>query len=178
MATGLVLVAAVLYAGVLVHQNVGRVSPPMAKSLSTRPLGDVPGGRAPNFSLVSLTGTKVSLASHYGHPVWINFWATWCPNCRQELALIQHENTLYGSKLVIMGVDMEQCRQAVARFVHERDLTYSVLLDPQGAVSAAYGIKGLPTSVFVSRRGVVKAVLEGGIRTPAIAQFYLKKILG
>lgn len=178
VATGLVVGAAVFYAGVLVHQDVGRRNPPVAKSTSTRPVGDVPGDRAPNFSLVSLTGKKVSLASFYGHPVWINFWATWCPNCRQELALIQREQTLYGSKLVILGVDMEQSQEVVAPFVHKRGLTYSVLLDPRGAVSAAYGVKGLPTSVFVSRQGIVKTVIEGGIRTPAIAKLYLQRILG
>ena len=139
-------------------------------------VGSLPGDQAPNFTLTALNGKPVTLSALKGHGVWLNFWATWCPHCRQELALIEHEKKLYGSQVAIVGVDLEQNRGVVASFAHARGLTYPVVLDYQGSVSAAYGVKGLPTSVFISPNGTIKAVITGAVPSSEVAAPYLRSI--
>lgn len=177
-ATGVVVAFAVAYGGVLVHHQMvdGRSAGVIPGSTRARE-GNLPGDLAPSFSLTTLNGQQLTLASLQGRPVWINFWATWCRHCRQELALIEHEKQLYGNRVVVVGVDMEQSRRVVASFSRNRGLTYPVALDTNGAVSAAYGVKGLPTSVFVAPNGIIRAVLEGAMPSSQVASQYLQKIL-
>lgn len=179
-ATGVVVAAAVAYSGFLVRQSVHAhkaSATPTVASKGGAQEGYLPGDIAPNFSLVTTKGTKVSLASLHGHAVWLNFWATWCPHCRQELALLEKEHQQHGSQLVIVGVDMEQSRSKVQTFAAARGLTYPVALDVQGSVSAAYNVHGLPTSVFIAPDGTIKAVRAGAITSPTLAQHYLNLIL-
>lgn len=177
IATGVVLAAAVVYAGVLVHQSLPshRVA---ADSAPHQVVGTLPGDQAPNFMLTTLNGKSITLASLKGHGVWLNFWATWCPNCRQELALLEYEQKAYGGKVTIVGVDLEQSQGKVASFVAQRGLTYPIALDSHGSVSAAYGIKGLPTSVFIGPNGTVKAVVTGAVLSQDVAHQYVRKIIG
>lgn len=175
-ATALVLVAAVLYAGWLVHQQL---TPPAAAGHPTSvhaAVGPFPGDRAPNFTLRTLRGKTVSLAALAGKPVWINFWATWCHNCRQELALLEQEQARYGGRVVIVGIDLEQSASVVGPFAKAHGVNYPIALDSHGAVAALYGVRGLPTSVFIAPNGTVKAVLEGAMPSAQAARQYLKQI--
>jgi thiol-disulfide isomerase/thioredoxin len=86
---------------------------------------------APDFILPGLNGTPVRLSDHRGNVVLLNFWATWCPPCRAEMPSIEKLYQLY----------------------RERGLTFPILLNPEGDVFAQYGVRGLPTSYVLDRRG-------------------------
>jgi peroxiredoxin len=139
-----------------------------------------PGDTAPAFTLKTLVGDSVSLADFRGHPVIINFWGTWCPPCRDEIPLIvdayqaRHDAGLV--VLAVNGRDQETSTRAVERFAAEFRMPFPILLDAKGGVRKRYGLRGLPTTVFVGADGVVRAVNIGPLSAAALQQ-HLSEIL-
>ncbi len=132
-------------------------SGPGASSSRGPRAGDV----APGFTLETLDGQPVSLSEWRGRPVLINFWASWCGPCKEEMPAIQaayEEHREHG--LVVLAVAVDDRPQDVRRFVEEHGLTFEPLID-DGGVSHAYRVLGLPTSVFVGPDGRISAVHTG-----------------
>jgi thiol-disulfide isomerase/thioredoxin len=115
-------------------------------------IGPRAGSLAPDFTLETLSGEAISLSDLRGQAVLINFWATWCPPCRQEMPAIQRVYERY----------RDQGFTEVAEFVEELGLTFPILLDREGEVFERYRVRGLPTSFFMDRAGVVHNVKIGG----------------
>lgn len=120
------------------------------------------GEPAPDFTLRTLDGKKVSLRDFRGNTVLINFWATWCPPCRVEMPAIQavYEEKK-GQGFVVLAVNLQEESAVAARFAEEFRLTFPILLDERGQVAALYQLRGLPTSYFVDGAGVVRALRVG-----------------
>jgi thiol-disulfide isomerase/thioredoxin len=118
------------------------------------------GFRAPDFVLLNLEGKEVSLGDLGGRPVLINFWATWCPPCREELPVIQatYQNS---DDLAVLGVNFQEGLTNVKPFVEKEGLTFPVLLDEEGRVATMYRTRGLPTSFFLNPDGIITAVHIG-----------------
>jgi len=149
--------------------------------LAAAPLhGQLPGDAAPAFTLESLDGGTASLSDYMGRPVLINFWASWCKPCRDEMPLIiDAYHAHHAEGLVVLAVDLtdqESSRKAVRQFVAEHSLPFPVLLDNKGKVRKLYALRGVPTSVFVGADGVVRAVNPGPMK-PAALQRHLSEIL-
>lgn len=119
------------------------------------------GALAPSFTLANTYGNNVTLEDYRGQVVLINFWATWCPPCRQEMPSIHDRYQQYGGDLVVLAVDYAEPAEQVAAFQEQLGLTFDVLLDSQGKVSDQYRIQGYPTSVFVNEFGVIEIVHIG-----------------
>lgn len=120
------------------------------------------GHPAPDFTLPAVHGPSLALHSFRGKVVLINFWATWCPACRREMPdLMRWYRRLKGQGFVVLGVDKQESRDDVAVFLQRLHITYPVVLDGDGTVSARYTVLGIPTSFLVDRRGVVQAVKVG-----------------
>jgi len=123
------------------------------------------GSPAPDFTLFSLAGPPVSLHEQQGKVVLINFWATWCAPCREEMPALQAVyEKLADQGLVVLGVNWTQVDYLpdVEAFVEALGLTFPILLDSDGTVSEdLYQVLGLPTSVLVGRDGTVRAVRIG-----------------
>ncbi len=120
---------------------------------------------APNFTLETLDGKRVTLSDLRGKVVLINLWTTWCPPCRAETPALETAYEAYkDSGVVILGVDLtnQDLESDVAAFVQEFGLTYPILLDRDGSVAARYQLKGLPSTFFVNRAGIIRTVLVGG----------------
>lgn len=120
------------------------------------------GSPAPDFALFDLDGHRVSLAALKGKPVLINFWATWCGPCRDELPLIKQEYLAHKDQgFQVVAIDFgNQAPDTVRNFWHSLDLQPAPVLDPDGQASRAYGIElknGLPVSVLVARDGTVNS---------------------
>lgn len=125
------------------------------------------GSPAPNFDLQTIDGKDVRLSDFTGKPVLINTWATWCPPCRLEMPGIQAAYEQYqGQGLVVLGIDLtvQDNLSQVPEFIREFKLTFPILLDVTGDVSARlYGLRGLPTSFFIDRSGTLRLIQIGGM---------------
>lgn len=132
------------------RQGVTLDSPPM--QVKTRDQRDAV---APAFVLPGLSGTPVHLSDHRGRVVLLNFWATWCPPCRAEMPSMEKLYQAYRDRgLVILAISGDRTsRSTVEAFVQELGVTFPILLDPAGEVFAQYGVRGLPTSYLLDRRG-------------------------
>lgn len=123
------------------------------------PLLDRP---APDFTLEDLSGEPVRLSDYRGRPVLVNFWASWCEPCKVEFPLFEAARQRYaGTGLEILGVVHNDSAEAAAAFVAEEGAEWPTLLDPDDAVWDAYGGLGVPTTFFIDREGVVRAVSYG-----------------
>ncbi len=135
--------------------------PDPAKLISRMPQVGSP---APDFTLKTLDGAAITLSQLRGHPVLINFWASWCVACRAEAPDLERLYSKYrGHGLVVLGVNItQQDTLADARqFVASYKLTFPIPLDDQGSVMAAYRVPGLPTSYFIDRSGVIRDFIIG-----------------
>jgi peroxiredoxin len=136
------------------------VGAPLSSSPSPRE-----GFLAPDFTLDTPDGSKVTLSELRGQIVLINLWATWCPPCRAEMPALENSYKQYkDSGVVILGVNVtnQDSEKDVPSFVEEFGLTFPILLDRDGSVSALYQLRGLPTTYFVNREGIIRTVVVGG----------------
>jgi peroxiredoxin len=115
------------------------------------------GKEAPDFQVRTLDGTTVSLSDYRGQPVWISFWATWCPPCRAENPDIQEVYEKYQAEgLVILALSIGEETGTVQSYVERTGLTYTIGLDQDTAIAARYRIVGIPTHYFVDRDGILR----------------------
>jgi len=134
----------------------------------------VQGKNAPPFALKTLDGGLDSLSHYAGHPILINFWASWCTPCRSEMPfLITAYQTHQREKLTVLAIDLkdqEGSTKDVSKFVSEFRLPFPVLLDEKGKARRLYALRGVPTSIFVGADGVVRAVHQGPISEQVLRQ--------
>ena len=122
------------------------------------------GGAAPDFTLPSIDGTPVRLSELKGKPVFINFWATWCVPCREEMPLMREVYEQNREKgLVILAVDMEEDASLVRRWVEQGGYTFTFLLDSDGELIKRYNVTAAPTSYFVGPDGLIRDVKLGAL---------------
>ncbi|MBM7663120.1 thiol-disulfide isomerase/thioredoxin [Bacillus mesophilus] len=120
--------------------------------------GDLLNKVAPDFTLETLTGEKVTLSELKGKKVFINFWASWCPPCRDEMPEIQHFFEQHPD-VVVLAVDLrntEKSDEAVEKYITENEYSFPVLLDRTGQVGESYKVLTLPTSYFINTKGEVQ----------------------
>jgi len=122
------------------------------------------GAEAPDFTLSDLEGNEVSLSGLRGKVVFIDFWATWCPPCRESLphtqSLSQHEKATSGD-LVVLAVNAREAPDKVKKFMQDNNYTFRVLLDKDGKVLDSFKVRGIPTFVLIDREGKVAWVQVG-----------------
>jgi len=127
--------------------------------------------------LTDLDGRPISLASLRGHPVWINFWATWCPPCQRETPVLRDAFEAHKSEgLVLIGIDVQEPADTVRPYVERYGLTQTIGLDVTGAVFRTYRIFGLPSHYFIDRDGVVRGRYFGPLTREQV-ETQLKVIL-
>ncbi|HXB57820.1 MAG TPA: TlpA disulfide reductase family protein [Vicinamibacteria bacterium] len=122
-----------------------------------------PGTLAPPFKLAALSGGEVDLGSLKGRLLVVNFWATWCPPCVQEMPSLERlHRALAGEGLVVLGISVDEDETALRRFVSEHGLTFPVLRDPGGTVAKGfYHATGYPETFVIDREGFVRAHYVG-----------------
>jgi cytochrome c biogenesis protein CcmG/thiol:disulfide interchange protein DsbE len=150
--------ALLLVAGLLALFGWGQLTKAPAKAPRA-------GGPAPGFELERLGGGTVSLAALRGHPVIVNFWATWCGPCKKESAELERTYRRYRSQgLVVVGIDTSDLTGDTRAFVRKYGLTYPIARDKGTKTFVAYGIIQVPETFFVDRRGrLVGEHVPGGV---------------
>ena len=130
---------------------------------------------APDFELQALTGEMVSLSDFNGKPILINFWATWCPPCIQEMPLLQEISDIYAEELVVLAVNGGDSMEQIRAFAEAYEYSLMFLADPENALSLEYSVRGFPTSFFIDAEGLVQGTYIG-MMDENIITYYLGKI--
>jgi cytochrome c biogenesis protein CcmG, thiol:disulfide interchange protein DsbE len=138
------------------------------------------GFAAPEISLFTLAGEEISLSDFRGHPVIINFWATWCPPCRAEMPAMQRTYLDYQEADVIflaVNSSSQDSISAVEDFISQYGITFPILLDKEGEAMESYQISSLPTTYFIDRSGIIREVVIGGPMSEALLRTRIKQLL-
>ncbi len=144
--------------------------------LSSRSAAPAVGAAAVAFDLKTLDGKAIDLQTFRGKPLVMNFFATWCDPCREEMPLI-NELAAKGSKdgYSVLGIAVEDSRAAVTEFTRESKLVFPIALDLNSVVKRAYRIFGPPATFFIDERGIIRDVVLGPL-TPERAPVGLRKV--
>jgi peroxiredoxin len=127
------------------------------------------GHLAPNWSEATSTGTKLSMDSLRGKPVYLNFFATWCPPCNQEAPDVNALQKQFAARgLQVVGIDELEDAKKAAQFVRKYALVYPAVVD-NGTLQSAYNVNGLPVHVFIDRSGVIRKIVQGEMSKKQIA---------
>jgi thiol-disulfide isomerase/thioredoxin len=109
-----------------------------------------------DFSLSNLAGDPVKLSQFHGHPMIVNFWATWCGPCKDEMPLLEKTFQNHHGDLVILGVNIEETPAVIKPFLEKYHISFPVVIDSTGEVENRFLIRGYPTSLFVDANGVLQ----------------------
>ncbi len=129
---------------------------------------------APEFELPDSAGKPVRLSSLRGKPVFLNFWATWCPPCRKEMPDLQAFHDKHADKIQMLGVNWGETPADGTRFLDEFGVTYANLFDADGKMFVLYQLSGLPTSFFIDEQGIIRGVWLGPMSTKDIELAFQK----
>jgi thiol-disulfide isomerase/thioredoxin len=130
---------------------------------------------APTFSLPARGGTTVDLSQFKGQVVMINFWASWCGPCRQEMPLLESMYKKYKPLgFTLLGVNVEPDQKDAENFLKQTPVSFPVLFDAKSKVSGLYNVEGMPTTVFIDRKGNVRLLHES--YKPGDENLYLDQI--
>jgi cytochrome c biogenesis protein CcmG, thiol:disulfide interchange protein DsbE len=136
----------------------------------------VAGSPAISFELKSLDGKPVGLANFRGKPLVMNFFASWCDPCRDEMPLINElASKAANDSYSVLGIAVEDGRAAVTEFAKEAKLVFPIALDLNSTVKRAYRIFGPPATFFIDGQGIIRDVVLGPI-TAERAREAMKKL--
>lgn len=124
------------------------------------------GGPAPEITLKDLQGQEVRLSDLRGKIVLLNFWATWCKPCKEEMPAMQaSHDKLRGQGFVVLAVNELEDTEKVIEHVRSHGHTFPVVMDHDNRVANRYGVVGLPASFLVDRQGIVREQIIGSLLT-------------
>ena len=117
---------------------------------------------APDFTLKSLEGSNLRLEEYRGQVVLINFWASWCGPCRQEMPLLDRLHHRYeDTGFAVLGINVEGEAAPAQEIVDKTKVTFPILIDEGQAVSELYNLEAMPSTVVVDRDGIVRYIHRG-----------------
>jgi cytochrome c biogenesis protein CcmG/thiol:disulfide interchange protein DsbE len=162
---GVLAVAAVAEAGESLFEAMG--------------MSKIPSKAAPDFTLPTAEGKQVSLRDYRGKVVFLNFWATWCIPCREEMPALERLHQVYQTQgLAVVSVDLKESAEQVQAFFQKHGLSFPALLDQSGSVFRDYLVAGMPTTYLIGRDGMLFARGVGGRDwTRAEAHDLIKELL-
>ncbi len=119
-------------------------------------------GKAPNFTLKSNTGKNIKLSELRGQVILLNFWASWCGPCRQEMPLLEKMHQRYSSLgFTVLGVNVEADSSKANAMLKHVPVSFPILYDTQNTVSELYKVSGMPTTVVIDRNGNMRYLHKG-----------------
>jgi len=112
---------------------------------------------APDFTLQSLNGPEITLADYKGvKPVILDFWATWCPNCRRDMPILSDLYEKYNGEVEVIAVNLRESESLVSNFFTNLGLKFIAVFDTDGSVARQYGITYTSTKVFIDINGIIQ----------------------
>lgn len=126
-------------------------------------------GEAPDFTLITFDGGEITLSDLTGQVVVINFWASWCPPCRDEAAYLESTWREYKDRdVVFIGIDYVDTDAEALAYIEEFDITYPNGPDLGTRISQAFRIRGVPETFFVAKDGTLRGVKVGPLFPPEL----------
>ncbi len=126
-------------------------------------------GMAPDFTLETFDGSTITLSELRGQVVVINFWASWCPPCREEAAYLEQTWRKYKEQgVVFIGVDYVDTDKEALAYIEEFDITYPNGPDLGTRISQAYNIQGVPETFYVAKNGELRGLKIGPLKSPEL----------
>ncbi|HHV64936.1 MAG TPA: TlpA family protein disulfide reductase [Peptococcaceae bacterium] len=120
------------------------------------------GSEAPDFTLTNIEGKRVSLSDLRGKNVFLNFWASWCEPCKDEMPDLEQIWQEYQERdLVVLTVNTGESQETVKKYIEENGYTFQVLLDSNLTVARLYNTSNIPASFFINKEGIVIEKKEG-----------------
>jgi len=129
--------------------------------------------KAPDFAMTDDEGGSVKLSDMAGKPVVLNFWASWCPPCKAEMPDFEKVYKELGGEVHFMMVNLtgaSETKQAAAAFIQGQGFTFPVYYDDSQQGARAYGIRSIPTTVFIDRDGSIAATAQGMMSEAALRE--------
>ena len=133
------------------------------------------GSVAPDFKLTTIGGEPMRLSELRSQAVLLNFWATWCGPCVEEMAIIQSYSEEYAQDLIVLGINADEPLRKVSSFVDQHGLSFPVLLDPDSRIQDLYSVRAFPTSYFIDTEGTIRAI-HIGLLSESLLVGYLEQI--
>ncbi|KPK39622.1 MAG: redoxin [Gammaproteobacteria bacterium SG8_47] len=119
-------------------------------------------GPAPDFTLKSQSGSNLKLSEFRGQVVMLNFWASWCGPCRQEMPLIEQLHQRYSPLgFTVLGINVEEDSRKAQELLREIRVSFPILFDTQNSASKLYDVSAMPSTVFVDRDGNLRYLHKG-----------------
>lgn len=143
-------------------------------------IGPQEGKLAPDFSFTDANHQEVKLSDFRGQVVMLNFWATWCGPCKYEMPLIEqmaHDEIRAEQGVVLLTVNSGEAADTVVNFMHAKGFTFPVLLDGNGNILHAYNVRGIPTTFFIGRDGIIDEIKIGAFMDEGELDEVLNRIL-
>ena len=135
------------------------------------------GTQVEDFRLVDLDGKSQSLSQYRGKVVLVNFWATWCKPCTTEMPAMQTTyDKLRDKGFVVLAINELEDEAKVREHIKQYGHTFPVLMDRENKVANQFGVFGLPVSVFIDEKGVVREYIKGGLLTEQLIHDVVARI--
>lgn len=133
--------------------------------------GQIQTGMAPDFTLTSFSGETLTLSELRGQVVVINFWASWCPPCREEAPYLEQTWRKYKDQgVVFIGVDYVDTEKEALAYIEEFDITYFNGPDLGTRISQAYNMQGVPETFYIAKNGALSGLKIGPLVPPELDQ--------
>lgn len=131
---------------------------------STAEIGVSPGKIAPIITVANLDGDTVQLAAN-GKVMILNFWATWCPPCRQEMPELDAFQRQYGDQVDLFVINLQESASTVRQFCERNGYQLPVMLDQTGKAAEIYQVRAIPTTIVIDKTGHVRYRKTGPVTT-------------
>ena len=149
--------------------------PQLTTTTSTAEAAGVTAQIAPDFTFTDLvTGKTIKLSDLRDKPVYLNFWATWCPPCVKELPHIQSKYEQYKDRIHFLAISVDSEQEAPAQFISSKGYTFTVGYGNEREISRAYNIEAIPASYIIGTDGTIKAQSVGSMDEADLESFLQK----
>ena len=146
--------------------------PQLTTTTSTAEAAGVTAQIAPDFTFTDLvTGKTTKLSDLRDKPVYLNFWATWCPPCVKELPHIQAKYEQYKDRIHFLAISVDSEQEAPAQFISSKGYTFTVGYGNESEISRAYNIEAIPASYIIGTDGTIKAQIVGSMDEADLERF-------
>lgn len=154
--------AAIFSKPTLLKRTILCVAAVLALSVSGIASSTVVEGKAPDFTLKSMQGGNLKLSEHRGEVVMINFWASWCAPCRQEMPILNDLYLRYRDMgFTLLGVNVEEEIDGAKKMMTDLKVVFPVLFDTTNEVSKMYKVEAMPSTILVDRDGNMRYLHRG-----------------